>query len=73
MRFATALLAVLAFASSAGAEALDFNIDGYADFRLVVPATERSWLDGGLGKFRFGGDAAFSQFSLHGSNSPGIA
>jgi len=62
MRFATAFLAVLAFASSAGAEALDFNVDGYADFRLVVPATERSWLDGGLGKFRFGSEQPSPNF-----------
>jgi hypothetical protein len=56
MRVATALLAMLAFASGARADALDFNIDGYADFRLVIPSTERGWLDGGLGKFRFGGN-----------------
>ena len=34
--------------------AMDFSVDAYADLRLVAPAGERSWVDGGLGKFRFG-------------------
>lgn len=37
------------------AEAADFSFQGYADFRLVVPGSEISWLDGGLGKMRYGG------------------
>lgn len=48
------LLAALAFACCAKAQAVDFDFQGYADFRLVVPPGERSWLDGGLGKLRFG-------------------
>jgi hypothetical protein len=36
------------------AQAMDISVDAYADVRLVVPGGERSWVDGGLGKFRFG-------------------
>jgi hypothetical protein len=38
------------------AQAMDVTVDAYADVRLVVPPAERSWVDGGLGKFRFGSD-----------------
>jgi len=41
---------------TADAAAIDFNFDGYVDVRLVVPSKERSWLDGGLGKLRYGSD-----------------
>ncbi len=33
---------------------MDVSFDAYVDARLVVPPGEKSWLDGGLGKFRFG-------------------
>ncbi len=33
---------------------MDISFAGYVDLRLIVPAGEKSWLDGGLGKFRFG-------------------
>lgn len=47
-------LALIAGAAHAG----DFSLHGYMDLRLVSPADERSWLDGGLGKTRYGdGDA----------------
>jgi hypothetical protein len=48
------LLAALAFGWCAKATAVELDFQGYADFRLVVPGGERSWLDGGLGKLRFG-------------------
>lgn len=42
------------------AYAVDFTFDGFADFRLVAPADERSWINGGLGKDRYGeGDSGF--------------
>src|SRR5579862_3480874 len=42
------------------AHAVDFTFDGFADFRLVAPAGERAWIDGGLGKTRYGeGDSNF--------------
>lgn len=34
---------------------MEASFDAYADVRLVVPPAEVSWLDGGLGKTRFGG------------------
>jgi len=30
------------------------GIEGYADFRLVLPSDQRSWMDGGIGKLRYG-------------------
>lgn len=37
-----------------------FEVQGLADFRVLHPSTGKSWLDGGLGKFRYagGGDSA---------------
>lgn len=45
-------------ASSAGA--IDLDAHGYVDCRLVARAGERSWLDGGLGKTRFGGGGTYA-------------
>ena len=33
---------------------MDFAFAGYVDLRLIVPAGDRSWVDGGQGKLRFG-------------------
>src|SRR5450755_1837577 len=52
---ATWLSLSLLFAFCLRAEAADFTFQGYADFRLVVPGKEVSWVDGGLGKLRYGG------------------
>jgi hypothetical protein len=49
-----ALLLVIAVADHANAA--DVSFQGYADFRVVVPGGETGWLDGGLGKLRFGGN-----------------
>jgi hypothetical protein len=43
---------------TADAAAVDFSFDGYVDVRLIMPSKERSWLDGGLGKLRYGSDQA---------------
>jgi hypothetical protein len=38
----------------------DYGASGYIDLRLVAPGSETSWLDGGLGKLRYGkGDSNF--------------
>ena len=64
MRFGPALLATL-FAVSLATNAKAFDladdlaISGYADLRAVAPADPQSWLDGGLGKFRYGGRQKF--------------
>lgn len=52
MRRLLALLAAVGFSSEA--RAVDFHFDGYADFRLIVPSNQGSWMDGELGKLRFG-------------------
>src|SRR2546423_2772276 len=44
------------------ARAAEVTFDGFADFRLVAPADERSWIDGGLGKLRYGGGDSNFQF-----------
>ena len=54
------------------AGAVDFDLQGYADVRLVVPSDQVSWQDGGLGKLRFGAenarpDAVFAEAALQGS------
>lgn len=38
------------------AHGADFDVRGFADFRLVSAANEASWTKGGLGKTRYGGD-----------------
>ena len=59
MRSGFGLLAVLVLALAAPAQALeisdDLTISGYADLRGVAPTSQASWLQGGLGKFRYGG------------------
>jgi hypothetical protein len=57
MKRATILAVFLvAAAAAAPARAIDFTFDGYADARFVLPPTDDSYLDGGLGKLRFGRD-----------------
>jgi hypothetical protein len=62
MRFCLALSALL-LAAATEAKALDLAedlvISGYADVRAVAPADPQSWLHGGLGKFRYGGQQKF--------------
>ena len=59
MRAGLVLLAMLVVALMAPAQALeisdDLTISGYADLRGVAPTDQASWLQGGLGKFRYGG------------------
>jgi hypothetical protein len=38
--------------------AQSWTVQGYVDARVVAPASEKSWIDGGLGKTRFGDGAA---------------
>ena len=46
------------------AAAMEFSFDAYVDARLVLPSGERSWVDGGLGKFRFGGAQPSPNFRI---------
>jgi hypothetical protein len=50
------LPALLLLVGIGPASAVDFHFDGYADLRLILPSGERSWVDGGLGKTRFGNE-----------------
>src|SRR5215469_501279 len=64
MRFGLALSAMLlagCLAQDAKAFDLsdDFSITGYGDVRAVIAPDPQSWLNGGLGKFRYGGKQKF--------------
>lgn len=64
MRFGLVLSAVLLAACLAqDAKAFDlsedFAITGYGDVRAVIAPDPQSWLNGGLGKFRYGGAQKF--------------
>jgi hypothetical protein len=64
MRYGLTILAMLFAASFAGgAKALevsdDLVISGYGDLRAVATDAPPSWLDGGLSKFRYGGNQKF--------------
>ncbi len=61
MRKTFCLLALLATTTPVGA--VEFDAQGYADFRLVLPGGERGWLDGGLGKLRYGKGQSDFQFA----------
>ena len=50
---ATLICCVVGATSTAAAD-IEFN--GFADARLIVPPVTNSYLDGGLGKLRFGSD-----------------
>jgi hypothetical protein len=47
---------VLALLAATPARALDVQFEGYADIRLIAPPAQDGYLDGGLGKLRFGAD-----------------
>lgn len=53
--FAGLVLAMSFVAWAVPARAMDFTLQAYADFRLVAPPRETSWVNGGLSKFRYGG------------------
>ncbi len=62
-----ALLLLVAGACSAFAapvHALEVSFDAYVDARLVVPPDSRGWVDGGLGKLRFGSRQPSPDFRL---------
>jgi hypothetical protein len=61
MRRTAAAVAVGTCLVAGAARAESVKIEGYLDFRATVVADETSWLDGSLGKTRFGGkDDAWS-------------
>jgi hypothetical protein len=62
MRWALAA-AIVALLPSAAAAQLDYGANGYVDLRLVAPGDEVAWLQGGLGKLRYGGGDSNFQFA----------
>jgi len=59
------LIALFAFSTTA--DAIEFHFDGYVDFRAVIPGDQESWMQGGLGKLRYGeGDGNFQFAELVG-------
>jgi hypothetical protein len=56
MRRTAVAVAVVTYLLGRPVQAQSVQVDGYVDLRVVAPADETSWLDGGLGKTRFGGD-----------------
>jgi hypothetical protein len=59
------LIALFGFATTANA--VEFHFDGYVDFRAVIPGDQESWMQGGLGKLRYGtGDGNFQFAELVG-------
>ena len=55
--------ALLLFACVAlPAHAQSLSVHGFADLRLVAPSDQRSWIDGGLGKTRYGDDSNVVEF-----------
>lgn len=56
MRRTPGAVAVVASLLAWPVQAQSVAAEGYLDLRVAAPADETSWLDGGLGKTRFGGD-----------------
>jgi hypothetical protein len=54
-RAGLAFAASLLMATAAPGLAQEISFNGMADLRLIRPSDQRSWMDGGLGKFNFAG------------------
>jgi hypothetical protein len=57
-----ALLIALAAVWGSPARAMEFSVTGYGDVRLVASPDMTSWMNGGLGKFRYGGNQGNFRF-----------
>lgn len=65
------LIAMVALLYGAEARAQNITIgnvvigyEGYGDFRVVIPSDQTSWMNGGLGKLRYGSDDQTPQFRV---------
>src|SRR3569623_1465496 len=61
--FAAALLAVCATGASALELTDDLTVTGYGDVRVVAPSGSAPYLNGGLGKFRYGNGDVRARFA----------
>ena len=55
------------------AGAVDFSFDGYADLRTILPSNEVGWLDGGLGKLRYGSEQSSPEIRVAEVVGQGVA
>ncbi len=55
------------------AGAVEFSFDGYADLRTIFPSNEVGWLDGGLGKLRYGSEQSNPEFRIAEVVGQGVA
>lgn len=54
---------LLCLAAAPACAQIDYDASGYIDLRLVPPGDEVSWLQGGLGKTRYGRGDSVAQFA----------
>jgi len=67
------LAALMVLSSCPSAGAAEFSFDGYADLRAILPSNQVSWLDGGLGKLRYGADQSSPDFRVAEVVGQGVA
>jgi len=67
------LAALIAFGSCTSAHAAEFHFDGYADLRAIFPSNQIGWLDGGLGKLRYGAEQTNPEFRIAEVVGQGVA
>jgi hypothetical protein len=60
----TFLAALTLLGTCPPAGAADFSVDAYADLRVIFPSDEVGWLDGGLGKLRYGSEQSNPEFRV---------
>ena len=69
----TLLAALMVLGSAPQAGAVEFSVDGYADLRVIFPSNEVGWLDGGLGKLRYGTEQNSPEFRVAEVVGQGVA
>ncbi len=57
-----ALTVIIVAVWVAAARAMEFDFSGYGDARIIAEPSMTGWLQGGLGKFRYGGSTGDVQF-----------
>jgi hypothetical protein len=73
MRKGLLVAALLVLGSNSPAEAVEFGFDGYADLRAIFPSNQVGWLDGGLGKLRYGSEQSSPEFRIAEVVGQGVA
>jgi hypothetical protein len=69
----TLLAALMVLGSCPSAGAAEFSFDGYADLRMIFPSNQVGWLDGGLGKLRYGSEQNSPDFRVAEVVGQGVA